>query len=169
MPDIFHVDMSGKIERLEYISVACINARTKEHNGCIVRPSMLRDIGKRLCKGSLKDLPIQRAKLYAILTYILIENNTSQVQRLIICWDEDFYHVKAYLIALLNKIGLNIDIVSIRELRMISGAHIRSLADNRSRSYRRRGMNRCRHGKGANLNVVHISYDEIKNLWNSLD
>ena len=95
----FHVDMSGKIARFEDIGIACMNPITKVNCGCAIRGKLV----KKFRKEFFKDREIrERAKLYGILIYLIIQGYELKFDRLIICNDEDFKIVKKVIVFLMG-------------------------------------------------------------------
>lgn len=165
MPEDFHVGMSGKLHQYKNVGIACVSTLTRKHNGCVLSADMLKLIRKRIFSGNSST---DQAKIYAICIYLLINNKLEHVKRLIICYDEDFVHVKAYLLILLGK-ELQFEIINIRDLRRMFQKNVKSLADSYANHYRKRGLKKNKWDVGVNLNVVEITFTDVKGYWEKLE
>ncbi len=161
--------MSGKLRKEMTVGIACVGSKTKLHRGCVLRGNLIKFVGRHL--GDMKIGP-NRAKLYAICSYLLIKGRVTEIQRLVICNDEDFEYVRLYINQLLGKeltlIEPKFDIINITEFGRQLGRNIKSPADNYANSYRKRGPDRTKWDRGIKLNVVPINYELIKHYWNLL-
>ena len=165
MKEDFHVDMSGKIEKLVDIGIACVGSISKINAGCAIKGNMLKKIKKELfCGNKFKE----RAKVYAICIALVLKANKFEVNRLIICNDEDFRFVKKYLLGLLGNSMKGIEIINISEFRKVLGRKINSPADNFARCYRKRGFSYTKRNYGKDINVVKITYHQFKEIWHKI-
>ncbi len=165
MSEYFHVDLSLRLYEQGTTGIACINSKTKIHNGCALPDRLKRQIEKNFVGGLRENY----AKLYAICIYYLIINKLEEINTLVICNDEEFLYVKEYLYFLLNDSPFRIHIISITEFRkQLGGRKIKSLADNASKSYRKRALKMNKWDIGVKLDVLTITYDMIKNKFDLL-
>ena len=158
----FHVDISGKIARLEDIGIACMNPITKVNCGCAIRGKVVR----KLKKEFFRDKGIHdRAKFYGILIYLILRGYEFKFDRLIICNDENFSVVKKVIVFLMGGDFNSDKIIGISEFRKPFGRKIGSPADNLARCYRKRGFSSLKRNYGKDINVVEITYGDIKKCW----
>jgi hypothetical protein len=165
MCEDFHIDMSGRIYKKITIGIACVGVSTKEHNGCVLKGNLIKLIEKNLCLGEVKE---EHAKLYAVCIYLLIRDKLDRIESLVICNDEDFIYVKEYLLLLIGEVP-TFKIISISDLRKITGRKLKSFADNFAKCYRKRALNRNKWDDGKHLTVVDIDYSKINELWEKLN
>ena len=165
MKDDYHIDLSGCFFHKGNTGIACYGSRNKKHKGLVLKSNLKKRIDKILCIGSRKE---EYAKLYAICIFYLIKDMLDDIKTLIICNDEDFSYVKFYLEALLPP-TISFNIIDIREFQKKLGRNIKSPADNKSKSYRKRGLKKNRWKQGPNLEVVEINYSIIKDKWDELN
>lgn len=160
----YHIDLSGCFFHRGSTGIACIGAESKKHRGCVLKSNTKEKITKTLFIGSREE---ENAKLYAICISYLIKGIIKDIKTLIICNDENFLYVKLYLEALLPP-TVSFNIIDIKEFQKKLGRNVKSLADNKSKSYRKRGLKKNRWKQGPNLEVIEINYSMIKNKWEEL-
>jgi hypothetical protein len=160
----YHIDLSGCFFHKGNTGIACYGSIEKNHCGCVLKSNLKQKIDNTLCIGSNGE---EHAKLYAICIFYLIKDKLKDIKTLIICNDENFIYVKKYLEALLPPI-ISFNIIDITEFQKIFGRKIKSLADNKSKSYRKRALKQNRWKHGPNLNVIEITYEMIKQKWEEL-
>lgn len=166
MAEYFHVDLSLRLYERGTTGIACINSKTKIHNGCALPDRLKRQIEKNFSE----DLRDSYAKLYSICIYFLILKKLGEIDTLVVCNDEEFLYVKEYLGFLLEDSSPKINIISITEYRnQLGGRKIKSLADNASKCYRKRALHPNKWAIGVPLDVVEINYEMIKNKWDLLN
>ncbi len=161
MTEDFHVDMGGRLHKGTDVGIACVGASSKTHDGCVPKGSLIRLIVRKLCR---KDLQKCYAKMYAICIYLLIRDRLFDIERLITCNDENIALVKAYLERLLEN-KHRFSIINITEFRESPGRNTKSFADNYSKRYRRRGLNKIRRQDGIELQMVELSFPLIQGYW----
>jgi hypothetical protein len=164
MKEDYHIDLSGCFFHKGNTGIAYYSSESKKHKGMVLKSNLKKMIDKTLCIGSRKE---EHAKLYAICIFYLVKDILEDIKSLIICNDEDFSYVKFYLEALLPS-TISFSIMDIREFQKKLGRNIKSLADNKSKSYRKRGLKKNRWMQGPNLEVIEINYNMIKNKWEEL-
>ena len=159
-----HIDLSTRFYEKGNTGIAFVGARSRAHKGCGIKPKLKRYIEKHLCVGSIYE---DYARLYAICIYFLIKGDLDKIKRLVVCNDEEFTYVKEYLSTLIESDGNQIDfeIINITEYRNILGRNVKSLADNRARSYRKRALKPNRWHNGPTINVVSITYEMVHEKW----
>lgn len=162
MGDDYHIDMSGKLYAEGNCGIACINSRTRIHNGCALSGRLKRLIEKNLFNTTTAE---DYAKIYAICIYYLIKDKVNEIENLIICNDEKFIYVKLYLEELFGVEPIP-KIISITEFQKKLGRKVKSLADNAADSYRKRALKRNKWNIGIPLDVVEIDYERINRKWN---
>lgn len=163
MKEEHHVDLSVKFWKRSTTGIACVAASSKYHVGCALSSQLKKGIARHLFTGhGRKD----RAKLYAICIYYLINDITQNIRRLIICNDEYFLDVKYYLEALL--VSPDFDIINLSEYRKEIGRDIKSPADKLAAAYANRALSNFKREKGRALNVVEINYKMILIHWNKI-
>ncbi len=158
----YHIDMSVRLYEKDNSGIACINSKTKIHNGCCLSGRCKRLVEKNLCNGTIKE---DYARIYAICIYYLIKEKKDEIENLIICNDECFLYVKLYLEELLGIEKIPFDIISISDLKNKLGKKVKSIAHNKANSYRKRALKKIKWNIGAPLNVVEIDYNMIKEKW----
>ncbi len=152
------------MNRTKTVGIACVSAESRKHNGCALDEELLRLVKRKLFSDGFR---IECAKVYAICIYLLIKDRLAEIDQLIICYDEDFTYVKAYLLILLSS-ETTFSIINIRDLRRILQKNISSLADKYANHYRKRALKKRKWIKGSALHVVEVNYDIIERYWNSL-
>jgi len=166
MKEYFHIDLSTKFSKNGNTGLACLRLPSKNHIGCALNNRVKRYIEKKLfLKENLREA---YAKLYAICIYFLVEKDLSEIEKLVICNDEDFSFVKLYLEKLL-KTQNKIEIISITEFRKQLLRKVQSPADNYARHYAKRALKIHKWHKGVSLNVIPITYTAIKQKWNEIE
>ncbi|HVA82892.1 MAG TPA: hypothetical protein VNF06_01885 [Candidatus Aquilonibacter sp.] len=167
MPEDFHVDMSEKLYKGRNVGIACMGVSSKAHFGCALKGNLIKLIRDRLGKGNIQT---EQAKLYAICIYLLIKDHLPEIKRLIICNDEAFNYVKEYLSLLLgDEYPKGFEIINISEFGKALGRRIRSPADNYSKHYRKRALNKSKWEEGIRLNVAEVNYRIIEHEWKRLE
>jgi len=160
MKEDFHVDMCGKIKKMEKIGIACVGAISKKHNGCALKANLIEKIKKNLYS---EEPHSGQSQIYAICIFLLIKDKLNEIKTLIICNDEKFELVKKYLVSLIGRMP-PFQMISISNLRAKTGIKD-SLADNLAYSYRQRALKFHRQNRGKKLEVVEIGYDLIEKHW----
>ncbi len=166
---IIHIDMSEKLHRRKTVGVAWCDISRKEHKGLALSG---KDI-KRLIGEVNADHDF--ARLYAILIYHLIKDDSGKIEEIIICHDECYSDVRDYLSILLHPHdNRSLRISSINEIRTRMGnRNFKSPANGPANTYRKRGLKRFqwskRNSSGRSLNVKPITYNEMKSYWESID
>ncbi|HVA83016.1 MAG TPA: hypothetical protein VNF06_02525 [Candidatus Aquilonibacter sp.] len=168
MPEDFHVDMSGKLSRTSTVGIACLSPALKLHSGCALSGELLKDLRKKLFAPTA-SLKRENAKIYAICIYLLINDRRPQIKRLIICNDENFELVKAYLSLLLEPNSITFEIINIGDLRKIFGRNFKSPADKYANKYRQRALEERNWEKGTALSVVKVDYKILSDHLKSLE
>ena len=166
MKEDFHVDLSIRLYEKGNTGIACVSSKNKKHTGCVLTYRLKQYIKNSLFVGNISE---EKAKLYAICIYYLVEDYLEDINTLIICNDEDFTYVKEYLIYLINLNKLNFEIINITEFQKRLGRRVKSLADNYAKIYRKRGLQRNKWHIGKNLNLVELNYEMIKEKWEELN
>jgi hypothetical protein len=161
MTQDYHIDLSGCFFHRGNTGIACYGNIEKNHCGCVLKSNLKQKIDKTLCIDYKSK---EYAKLYAICIFYLIIDKLNDIKNLIICNDENFGYVKKYLEALLPH-PILFEIIDITEFQNKLGRKIKSLADNKSKSYRKRGLKENRWKQGPNLKVIEITYEMIKQKW----
>ena len=156
-----HIDMSGRFHNREKIGIAYVSDMNGEkHKGTA--------IGGKVIKALVKRYRTDRdfARLYAICIYFIIRDDIDGFKEIIICNDEDFDSVKRYLYILFGSKRLSkINIQPIDYYRKVMGKNVKSLADGKAESYRKRGLKIKRWFRGTKLNVVEINFKDICDCW----
>lgn len=164
---IMHIDTSCKLYEKKHTAIAYNTIRENKHKGCILKSKLKRELEKDL------SADYDYARIYAICIYYLIKKDLDEFNILVICGDEHFPAVKGYLENLFfeNEGYPEKEIISISELRTITGnSKLRSYADNRANSYRKRGAKPLyRRQKGVSLNMVDINYKMICKKWMEIE
>jgi len=164
MKEDFHVDLSGCFFQKGDTGIACVGAITKNHIGCLIKSNAKDKIRKNLFIG--KKEGEEYAKLYAICIFYLIKDFIKDIKTLIVCNDENFDYVKLYLQELVTTCPF--EIINITEFKKKLGRNVKSLADNKSKAYRKRGDKPNRAKQGQPLNLVKLDYTTIETIWNQL-
>ena len=164
---IMHVDTSIKFYQLGNTGIASKIVGSGQHKGVVISNKLKRELDRDLTAGH------DYARLYAICIYYLIKDNLMDFDVLVICNDENFIYVKLYLDLLFDESQLYKSkyITNISELRAITGnKKLRSFANNTSNIYRRKGLkNLQRQQKGVPINVIRVTYQEIKDKWEEIN
>ncbi len=165
MKEYFHIDLSTQFSKKGNTGIACLRLPSKRHKGCALNNRIKRYIEKTLfLKANLRK---EYAKLHAICIYFLIEEELEEIEKLVVCNDEDFLVVKLCLEKLL-KTENKIEMISITEFRKQLLRKVQSPADNYARHYAKRALKVHKWHKGISLNVVQINYNMIKQKWELL-
>ncbi|MFA5887403.1 MAG: hypothetical protein WC852_01695 [Candidatus Nanoarchaeia archaeon] len=163
MKEDCHVDLSIKFWKKSTTGIACLWMQSGEHTGCALSSHLKKSIVRHLMKGGTGE---ERAKLYSICIYYLINDRLQSIGKLIVCNDENFYFVRKYLISMIGKCPF--PIISIIEYRKELGRCIKSPADNFAAHYAKRGLSETKQGIGIKLNLVKITFSKVSEKWNEL-
>lgn len=163
---VVHIDASGKYHREETVGVAFISECDRSYHKGLV-------LSGRLIKSLISRVPLDNnfSALHAVCIYILIRSELAHISKMIICCDEDFVKVSRHLGILLQSHGIQSppEILSLSIYRQQLRQHVKSLADGKAASYRKRGLHSHKHLKGVVLNIVKVGYEQILELLGKLD
>ena len=163
---IMHIDVSGRYYEKRDSGIAYKIIKTDEHKGLVLSNKLKRELDRDI------KLYQNYEKLHAICIYSLIESSLDDFDTLVICGDEEFDPVKFYLDILFkgNNEYRKKKIMSIAELREITGnPKLKSYADSAANIYRKKARKPLyRQQKGVPLNIVHLNYAKITELWNKI-
>ncbi len=167
MKEYFHIDLSTQFSKKGNTGIACLRLPSKKHKGCALNNRIKRYIERTLF--SKKNLRREYAKLYGTCIYFLVEKELDEIEKLVICNDEDFSFVRLFLEKLLKEQNKRIEIINITEFRKQLLRKVRSPADNYARHYAKRALKFHKWHKGISLNVVPVTYTAIKQKWITLE
>ncbi len=145
--------MSGKCYKKENIGIAYVDVNDyNRHKGLALRHKEI----ERLIDPFREDY----ADIYAVCIFMLIRNEIESIHEMIICGDEPFNKVKAYLIKLSG----------FKKIRIIQlDSNTKSLAHGKANAYRKRGLKEVLWTKGIRLNVIKIEFKDMQKLLKEIN
>ncbi len=163
---VMHIDTSSKLCQRDDTGIAYKIVGTNQHRGLGLKLRLKRELEKSL------NANLDWARIYAICIYKLIKEDLDLFDILVICADEDIDYVKHYLNVLFkdDERYSKKEIISVFELRQITGVHIKSYAHGVANFYRQRALKSLfRQQTGTSLNIIKIGFDEICDKWEEIE